>query len=245
MKVIVTENYQQSCDVAAKIIQQTIQAKADAKLGLATGGTPVPIYEALIAMNKNGEVDFSQVRTVNLDEYCGLGPDHPQSYRYFMNDKLFNHVNINKENTYVVSGLGDPNANAEELERMVFEGGTPDLQLLGIGTNGHVGFNEAGDFVQAKSHMENLVPSTIEANARFFETRDEVPTQAISMGMKGILAAKKILLVASGPSKQDAIRGIVANDNITPQNPATFLKLHPDVTIVIDRELADLAGYQA
>ncbi len=245
MKIIVAADVQKSCEAAAEIIRQVVQEKPNAKLGLATGGTPVPIYQKLIEWYKEGAIDFSKVHTINLDEYCGLGPDHPQSYRYFMNENLFNHINIDKNNTYVVPGLGDAAANAAELEAKIYEGGTPDLQLLGIGTNGHVGFNEAGSFLQGKSHMENLVPSTIEANARFFETRDEVPTQAVSMGMKGILSAKSILLVATGPSKKEAIQGILSNDEITTQNPATFLKLHPDVTIVIDQELANLVGYTA
>lgn len=244
MNVIIAANAQKSCEAAAEIIRQVVKEKPNAKLGLATGGTPVPIYQKLIEWYNQGQLDFSQVHTVNLDEYCGLGPDHPQSYRYFMNDNLFNHVNIDCNNTYVVPGLGDPTQNAAELEQKVFEGGAPDLQLLGIGTNGHIAFNEAGPSLQGKSHMETLTPSTIEANARFFETKEEVPTRAISMGMKGILAAKRILLVATGPAKEQAVRGILMSDEITTQNPATFLKLHPNATIVIDQELADLVGYK-
>lgn len=245
MNVIVTSDYQQSCLAAAEIMQTLVNNKPDAKLGLATGGTPVPIYKKLIEMHKQGQLDFSKVRTVNLDEYCGLNGDHPQSYRFFMDDHLFNHVNIDKKNTHVAKGIGEAEANAKELEEKVFEGGTPDLQLLGIGSNGHIGFNEAGSKLQATSHIESLTEGTIEANARFFEKKEDVPTLAISMGMRGILAAKSIVLVASGAAKKDAIRGLIGDDFISTENPSTFLKLHPNVTVIIDKELADLAGYKA
>lgn len=141
MKVIVTNSYDESCAVVAGMIRDLVNAKPNAKLGLATGGTPVPIYQKLAQMNQAGEVDFSQVHTVNLDEYCGLPSTHEQSYRYFMDTNLFNHININKANTFVASGMGDPEANAAQLEAKVREGGAPDLQLLGIGNNGHIAFN--------------------------------------------------------------------------------------------------------
>lgn len=245
MKVIVTKTYLESCRIAAEIIRDLIAEKPGAKLGLATGGTPVPVYEKLIEMNQNGEVDFSGVSTVNLDEYVGIDGAHPQSYRYFMDTHLFNHVNINKANTYVANGIGNPEENAAELEQKVFEGGTPDLQLLGIGNNGHIAFNEAGDFVVAGSHIETLTQSTIDANARFFEKKEDVPTTSITMGLRGILAAKMPLLVATGAAKAEAIRGLLTNDEITTQNPSTFLKLHPGTVVIIDKELAQLAGVPA
>lgn len=244
MQVIVTKSYDESCQVVAQMFCELIRQKPDCKLGLATGGTPVPMYKKLIEANKAGEVDFSRVRTVNLDEYCGIPATHPQSYRYFMNENLFDHVNIDKANTYVALGMGDAAANAAALEEKVREGGAADLQLLGIGNNGHIAFNEAGDALTAEAHIEQLTESTINANARFFASRDEVPTSAITMGMADILAAKKIVLMANGPAKADAIRGLIGDGRITTQNPSTLLKLHPDVVVVIEEELARAAGWQ-
>ncbi len=244
MKVIVTNSYDETCAVIAGMICDLVRSKPDAKLGLATGGTPVPIYQKIIEKNKAGEVDFSRVRTVNLDEYCGIPGTHDQSYRYFMDTNLFNHINIDKANTYVASGMGDAEANARALEEKVREGGVADLQLLGIGNNGHIAFNEAGDHLMAQAHIETLTESTINANARFFAKKEDVPTTAITMGMADILAAKKVVLAATGLAKADAIRGLCATDEITTRNPSTFLKLHPDAVVVIDKELAEAAGVQ-
>ena len=245
MKVIVTNSYDETCAVIANMIKELVNAKPDAKLGLATGGTPVPIYKKLIEMNKAGEVDFSRVHTVNLDEYCGIPGTHDQSYRYFMDTNLFDHINIDKKNTFVASGMGDFEANARELEEKVREGGAADLQLLGIGNNGHIGFNEASDHLIAVAHTEKLTESTINANARFFEKKEDVPTMAITMGMGDILAAKKVVLAATGLAKVPAIRGLIMDDVITTQNPSTMLKMHEDAVVVIDRELADAVGYRA
>ena len=245
MKVIVTNSYDETCAVIANMIKELVNAKPDAKLGLATGGTPVPIYKKLIEMNKAGEVDFSRVHTVNLDEYCGIPGTHDQSYRYFMDTNLFDHINIDKKNTFVASGMGDFEANARELEEKVREGGAADLQLLGIGNNGHIAFNEASDHLIAVAHTEKLTESTINANARFFEKKEDVPTMAITMGMGEILAAKKVVLAATGLAKVPAIRGLIMDDVITTQNPSTMLKMHEDAVVVIDRELADAVGYRA
>ncbi|WP_419074937.1 glucosamine-6-phosphate deaminase [Ruthenibacterium lactatiformans] len=245
MKVIVTNSYDETCAVIANMIKELVNAKPDAKLGLATGGTPVPIYKKLIEMNKAGEVDFSRVHTVNLDEYCGIPGTHDQSYRYFMDTNLFDHINIDKKNTFVASGMGDFEANARELEKKVREGGAADLQLLGIGNNGHIAFNEASDHLIAVAHTEKLTESTINANARFFEKKEDVPTMAITMGMGDILAAKKVVLAATGLAKVPAIRGLIMDDVITTQNPSTMLKMHEDAVVVIDRELADAVGYRA
>lgn len=245
MKVIVTNSYDETCAVIANMIKELVNAKPDAKLGLATGGTPVPIYKKLIEMNKAGEVDFSRVHTVNLDEYCGIPGTHDQSYRYFMDTNLFDHINIDKKNTFVASGMGDFEANARELEEKVREGGAADLQLLGIGNNGHIAFNEASDHLIAVAHTEKLTESTINANARFFEKKEDVPTMAITMGMGDILAAKKVVLAATGLSKVPAIKGLIMDDVITTQNPSTMLKMHDDAVVVIDRELADAVGYRA
>lgn len=245
MKVIVTNSYDETCAVIANMIKELVNAKPDAKLGLATGGTPVPIYKKLIEMNKAGEVDFSRVHTVNLDEYCGIPGTHDQSYRYFMDTNLFDHINIDKKNTFVASGMGDFEANARELEEKVREGGAADLQLLGIGNNGHIAFNEASDHLIAVAHTEKLTESTINANARFFEKKEDVPTMAITMGMGDILAAKKVVLAATGLAKVPAIKGLIMDYVITTQNPSTMLKMHDDAVVVIDRELADAVGYRA
>lgn len=245
MKVIVTNSYDETCAVIANMIKELVNAKPDAKLGLATGGTPVPIYKKLIEMNKAGEVDFSRVHTVNLDEYCGIPGTHDQSYRYFMDTNLFDHINIDKKNTFVASGMGDFEANARELEEKVREGGAADLQLLGIGNNGHIAFNETSDHLIAVAHTEKLTESTINANARFFEKKEDVPTMAITMGMGDILAAKKVVLAATGLAKVPAIKGLIMDDVITTQNPSTMLKMHEDAVVVIDRELADAVGYRA
>ena len=245
MKVVVTKSYDESCAYVADMICKLVNEKPNCKLGLATGGTPVPMYKKLIEANKAGKVDFAQVRTVNLDEYCGIPETHDQSYRYFMNTNLFDHINIDKANTYVAKGMGDAEANAAELEAKVREGGVADLQLLGIGNNGHIAFNEASDHLIAVAHTEKLTESTINANARFFEKKEDVPTMAITMGMGDILAAKKVVLAATGLAKVPAIKGLIMDDVITTQNPSTMLKMHEDAVVVIDRELADAVGYRA
>lgn len=245
MKVIVTESYDASCAYVADMICKLVNDKPACKLGLATGGTPVPMYKKLIEANKAGKVDFSQVHTVNLDEYCGIPETHDQSYRYFMNTNLFDHINIDKKNTFVAKGMGDFEANAAELEAKVREGGAADLQLLGIGNNGHIAFNEAADVLHATAHTEKLTESTINANARFFEKKEDVPTTAITMGMGDILAAKCVVLMATGAAKESAIRGLIMDDVITTHNPSSMLKMHENVVVVIDKELADLVGYKA
>ena len=246
MNVVVTKSYDESCAYVADMICKLVNEKPDCKLGLATGGTPVPMYKKLIEANKAGKVDFSKVRTVNLDEYCGIPETHDQSYRYFMNTNLFDHINIDKANTYVAQGMGDPEANAAALEAKVREGGVADLQLLGIGNNGHIAFNEANeDHLVAVAHTEKLTQSTIDANARFFEKKEDVPTMAITMGMGDIMAAKQVVLVATGLAKVPAIKGLVMNDEITTKNPSTMLKMHENAVVVIDKELADAVGYKA
>lgn len=237
MKVIVTNSYDETCAVIANMIKELVNAKPDAKLGLATGGTPVPIYKKLIEMNKAGEVDFSRVHTVNLDEYCGIPGTHDQSYRYFMDTNLFDHINIDKKNTFVASGMGDFEANARELEEKVREGGAADLQLLGIGNNGHIGFNEPDDHFTSATHVVNLTESTIKANTRFFKSESEVPRQAISMGVGTIMSARKILLLALGEAKAQAVRDTVKG-HITPRVPASVLQLHPNAIILLDEAAA-------
>lgn len=244
MKIIVTENFEKTCELAADMIADVIHNKPDARLGLATGSTAQGVYPFLVRANQTGKLDFSRVNTVNLDEYVGLSADHPQSYRRFMDENLFNHINIDKKNTVVAVGTGDIEANVRAFRDAIAEKPI-DVQLLGIGVDGHVGFNEPGVVLYDGAHVEELDESTIDANARFFETRDEVPTKAISMGMGDILRAKKLLLLATGENKVEAMKGLLLNEEIDVQNPATLVKTHPDVTVIIDRALAERVGYRA
>ena len=243
MNIIVTDNFEQTCNIAANQIGDVIRNKPDARLGLATGSTAQGVYPFLVRANQTGELDFSRVNTINLDEYVGLVPDHPQSYRRFMDENLFDHINIDKKNTIVAKGTGDIEANVQAFREALAEKPI-DIQLLGIGVDGHVGFNEPGRVLYDGAHVEELDESTIDANARFFATREEVPTRAISMGMGDILRAKKLLLLATGENKAEAMKGLLLNEELDVQNPATLVKTHPDVTVIIDRELAELVGYR-
>ena len=244
MQVIVTDNFEQTCSIAAEIIADVIRHKPDARLGLATGSTAKGVYPFLVAANRRGELDFSRVNTINLDEYVGLLPDHPQSYRRFMDENLFDQINIDKNNTIVARGTGDIEANVQAFREALAEKPI-DVQLLGIGVDGHIGFNEPGRVLYDGAHVEELDESTIDANARFFATRNEVPTRAISMGIGDILRAKKLLLLATGENKAEAMKGLLLTEELDAQNPATLVKTHPDVTVIIDRALADIVGYRA
>ena len=244
MNIIVTENFAKTCERAADMIGDVIRNKPDARLGLATGSTAQGVYPYLIAANQAGKLDFSRVNTVNLDEYVGLPADHPQSYRRFMDENLFDHINIDKKNTVVAKGTGDIDANVKAFREAIAEKPI-DVQLLGIGVDGHVGFNEPSVVLYDGAHVEELDDSTIDANARFFADRSEVPTRAISMGMGDILRAKKLLLLATGENKAEAMKGLLLNEELDVQNPATLVKTHPDVTVIIDRALADCIGYKA
>jgi glucosamine-6-phosphate deaminase len=243
MRVIVTENFELTCEIAADIIADVIQNKHDARLGLATGSTAQGVYPYLVAAYKRGKLDFSKVSTINLDEYVGLAPDHPQSYRRFMDENFFDYINIEKKNTFVAKGTGDIEANVNEFRKRIREKPI-DIQLLGIGIDGHVGFNEPGKVLYDGAHVEMLDESTIEANARFFKDRSEVPTQAISMGMGEIIRAKKLLLLATGAHKSAAMKGLLMNEELDVRNPATLVKMHPDCTVIIDKEIANQIGYQ-
>ena len=245
MKIIRVKSYEELSRKAADLIAAQILMKPDCVLGLATGSTPIGTYQNLVKKFQDGSLDFSQVTTFNLDEYLGLTGDHPQSYRYFMNDNLFNHVNVRPECTHVPDGCAaDPKAYGLAYDQAIADMGGIDLQLLGIGNNGHIAFNEAGDTLKAESHIETLTESTIRANARFFEKAEDVPTTAITMGMKGILSARCLVLVATGAAKADAIRQLVCGGEITTHNPSTFMKLHPNAWVVIDKALAEAAGYE-
>ncbi|MFH0965122.1 MAG: glucosamine-6-phosphate deaminase [Planctomycetota bacterium] len=239
MEVVVKKTYEEVSKLGARIIAEVIQRKPRAVLGLATGSTPVGTYKELIRMNKAGELDFSQVVTFNLDEYVGIPPDHPESYRRFMNEQLFDHINIRKDNTYVPDGLArDIDASCELYEQRIAEHGGVDLQLLGIGHNGHIGFDEPGSSFGSRTRVKTLTQRTREANARFFDgDLAKVPKYAITMGIGTILDARQVLLIANGEGKARAIAATVEGP-LTGFVPATVVQLHRRATIVIDREAA-------
>lgn len=242
MKVIVAENYSEQSRLAADVIEKIVREKPDCCLGLATGSSPVGMYQELARRCREEGLDFSRVCSVNLDEYIGLEPTHDQSYRYFMDSNLFDHINIDKKNTYVAKGTGDVEANIREFNEVLAKSDV-DVQVLGVGPDGHLGFNEPGDFLVDEAHKEVLDESTIDANARFFANRDEVPRYAVTMGMGDIMRAKRLLLIISG-NKVDAARQLLIEDRITTRCPATFMKLHRDATVILTKELADKIGYR-
>ena len=240
MKLIIAKNYEELSKIAAEEFAEVIINKPTAILGLATGGSPVGMYKELIRKYENKELDFSKCTSINLDEYIGLNPEHEQSYRNFMNTNLFNYININKDKTFVPNGLAE---NLEEecrnYDRKIEELGGIDVQLLGIGNNGHIAFNEPGEELSTGTHIISLTESTIEANARFFDSIDQVPRKALTMGLGGIMKAKKIILIASGEGKAEAIQGIFSG-KITTDNPATMLQMHRDVVVIVDEAAAKL-----
>ena len=244
MKLIVAPNYAGICEKAADIFAAEIHRNPACVLGLATGSTPVGLYQALIRRYQEGALDFSKVQTFNLDEYCGLAGDHPQSYRYFMQKNLFDHVNIPPEHTHIPSGIAvDPEQECRRYDALIESCGGIDIQLLGIGHNGHIGFNEPDDHFPVNSHLTRLTESTIQANSRFFASESEVPTHAITMGAGSILKAKKILLMASGEGKAEILCRSMTGP-VTPFVPASVLQLHRDVVILADEAAASLIRKQ-
>lgn len=234
MKIYAAKDYNDLSRKAANLISAQVIMKPDAVLGLATGSTPVGTYKQLIEWYEKGDLDFSQIRSVNLDEYKGLSGDHDQSYRYFMNHNLFDHVNIDKGRTNVPNGLAeDAHAECRRYDQVIKEVGGIDLQLLGIGNNGHIGFNEPGDVFERGTHVVTLTEETRRSNARFFASIDEVPTHALTMGIGGIMSAKKILLLASGEAKAKAVYDSCFGP-VTPQVQASVLQLHSDVIVIAD-----------
>lgn len=240
MNIIVTKDYNDLSRKTANIISAQIITKPNCVLGLATGSSPVGTYAQLVEWYKKGDLDFSQVSTVNLDEYKGLDHDNEQSYYYFMMNNLFKHVNIDLSRTHVPNGTEpDSDKACSDYEEIVKSYGGADLQLLGLGHNGHIGFNEPCDEFPKSTHCVDLAESTIKANARFFEKIEDVPTQAYTMGIGTIMRAKKILLIASGKDKAEAVKKAFFGP-VQPQVPASILQLHPDVTVVLDEDAASL-----
>ena len=234
MKIISAPDYAAMSRKAANIISAQVILKPDSVLGLATGSTPVGVYRQLADWYRKGDLDFAKVRTVNLDEYCGLAPDHPQSYRFYMETNLFSQVNIQPENTHLPDGLAaDPAAECVRYDHLISALGGIDLQLLGIGHNGHIGFNEPDEAFGKMTHQVQLNPMTVEANARIFTDADEVPKFAFTMGIRAIMQARKILLVVNGFDKADILKQALTGP-VTPAVPGSILQLHPDVTVVAD-----------
>ncbi len=243
MKIYRTSDYREMSRTAAMILAAQIRLKPDCVLGLATGSTPVGAYEELVRMHRDGHLDFSLVKSANLDEYRGLTRDNDQSYYYFMQQNLFGQVNIRPENTFIPDG-SQPDAEAEcvRYEKILAGLGGVDLQILGLGHNGHIGFNEPADSFARTTHCVDLTRSTIEANKRFFEKEEDVPRQAYTMGIGTIMRARKILLLVSGGSKAEILKEAVCGP-VTPQVPASILQFHPDVTLIADE--AALARFDA
>lgn len=234
IRFICTKDYDDMSRKAANIIGAQIVNKPNCVLGLATGSTPIGAYARLVEGYENGDLDFSKVTSVNLDEYRGLPHDNDQSYYYFMNYHLFSKVNIDTNNTYVPDGMiADADEACKQYDEIVRNTGGVDLQLLGMGHNGHIGFNEPADIFVKGTNCVNLTQSTIDANARFFASKEEVPTQAYTMGIQTIMNAKKILVVVNGEGKADIVEKAFFGD-VTPQVPASILQLHPDVIVVGD-----------
>lgn len=236
MRIIYAKDYDELSKKAANFIAAQVTMKPECVLGLATGSSPIGTYKCLKAMCKNGDVDFSKVKAVNLDEYCGLPKTNDQSYAYFMKENLFDGINIDQANTNIPDGTNpDVAAECKRYDAVVKSMGGVDLQLLGIGNNGHIAFNEPSDSFSLGTNCVNLTESTIEANKRFFESADDVPRKAYTMGVGTIMSAKKILMVANGDAKADIICEM-ATGKITPNVPASILQIHPDVTVICDEK---------
>ena len=235
MKIYVSDDYKGMSRKAANIVSAQVILNPSCVLGLATGSTPIGMYKQLIDWYNKGDLDFSQVKSVNLDEYVGLAPTHDQSYRYFMQHNLFDHVNIDPANTNVPNGLAsDPEAECQRYNEVIRSMGGIDIQVLGMGHNGHIGFNEPGQAFELETHVVDLTERTIEANARFFASKDEVPKRAITMGIKSIMQARQILVVVSGEDKAEIVKKAFFGP-VEPQVPASILQMHPNVVLCGDK----------
>lgn len=238
MEVVICKDYDEMSRRAAYLLTAEIVQNPKAVLGLATGDTPKKMYETLVDIYKKGDLDFSKVTTFNLDEYVGLSAEHEQSYAAYMKQMLMSHINIKPENVHILNGCSEtPEEECALFEEKIVQAGGIDIQVLGLGHNGHIGFNEPDSQFELKTRIVQLDDRTIEANKRFFDKKSDVPTHALSMGIQTIMEAKKIILIASGASKAEAVSKLV-NGNIDSMHPASILKVHKDVTVLIDKEAA-------
>src|SRR5699024_3877664 len=234
MEIIKFKTKKELSEKACDMVINAIQSKDEPVIGLATGSTPEGLYECLIDNYKNGEVDFSHVTSFNLDEYVGLDESHPGSYKYYMKEKLFDHVNIPEEKAHVPSGIAtDLESHCKAYEEKIAAAGRIDLQILGIGVNGHIGFNEPGTSFESRTHVVELKESTREVNSRFFNSIDEVPTDAVTMGIQTILDAKEVVLLITGENKAETVRQLIETD-VTEDFPASALKNHQNFTLLVD-----------
>lgn len=238
MLVLVEEDYQAMSKKAAQMVASLVRKKPDCVVGFATGSTPLGLYKELIRMHKEEGLDFSKITTFNLDEYVGLPPSHEQSYHYFMWENLFKHINVQERHVHVPMGMaGDIDAHCEWYEQEIREAGGIDLQILGIGANGHIAFNEPGSSLGSRTRIKTLTEKTVRDNARFFSSEEEVPKYAITMGVGTIMEARQLLLLANGPGKADAIQATVEGP-IMAKYPATIVQLHRFATVIVDKEAA-------
>ena len=238
MRIIEAQDYKDMSRKAANIISAQMILKPESVIGLATGSTPIGVYDQLTEWYKKGDLDFSKIHTVNLDEYKGIDAENKQSYHYFMNQHLFSRVNIELQNTFVPDGMNEnQDEECQRYEKLIAGLGGVDLQLLGLGHNGHIGFNEPGTPFDVTTHIVDLAKDTIEANSRFFASMDDVPKQAISMGIKSIMASKMVVLMAYGEGKADAINQMI-NGPISEELPASVLQNHPNVVVIVDEAAA-------
>ncbi len=236
MKIVKVKNYEEISRKAANLIVAQVNLKPNAVLGLATGGSPVGTYEKLVAAYRQGNVDFSEITTINLDEYRGIAREHKQSYWNFMHEKFFNHVNVRENHIFIPDGENQcSEAVCREYDAVIEKCGGIDMQLLGIGLDGHIGFNEPGNQFEANTHCVDLTESTIEANMRFFNSKDEVPRQAYTMGIRPIMQAKKVVMLANGKNKAEIIKKAFMGP-ITPEVPASILQMHTDFTLIADED---------
>lgn len=234
MNIIKVKDYDEMSDKACELISDRLNSSEKTVLGLATGSTPEGLYKRLIEQYKTNKISFKNVTSFNLDEYIGLDADHPNSYHYFMGEKLFNHVDIASDKAQLPNGVAeDLNKECKDFEQLIKAAGGIDLQLLGLGTNGHIGFNEPGSKFDGRTAIVDLAQETLDANARFFDAVEDIPTQAVTMGIGSIMKGKEILLLVSGESKAEALASVI-NGEITEDFPASILQSHDNVTIIAD-----------
>lgn len=236
MKVIVSKNYEEMSKKAADLIINLMIEKPQAKLGFATGSTPIGLYENLAKANKEGEISFKYAKSVNLDEYIGIDKDNDQSYQYFMNENLFSKVDFKEEATHLPFAKEADPKYAKEYDDMLDDFGQRDVQILGLGPNGHLAFNEPSEKLNQRTSIIKLTEETIKANSRFFESEEDVPKYAISMGMADVFDAKMLVVLANGKNKHEVVKRIIEEDTIYPEFPASFLHLHPNVYLFVDEE---------